>query len=398
MSTIPGDNNELLCGLFAVLGSTIENVRSYANVRYHTSRSSVLEGVVIPGATAGSFLLFEKPFDIRRRSLPLSPPFRSHIYSVPLLNLDSDAFPQFDFLFSFFPRFLERPHSITAVLYLQAFAHYLTFPSFLEKIGNPEVRKLSLFPLPFHTVYMTWLEAQAIQTTQRVPLNNGFNQLFWKPPAFTSYVSPQLEQGDLVVHVSYSVKGSDLASYFGVVSDTVVAYFARFCIVSVPSGEAFPFKQKLESFDDPREVCFEINTKKRTISYKKCVLQYALGDAVRILIATKHGANVRISVREGQTFRFEAVPEVRLQGAIHATNTDQLYQIPDRGKKFARFPTTSEWPDITSPLIPPVNSIEKFMHKYTEPPGKLSIHLKFARHPSEPNIKDILRGIYKTKT
>jgi hypothetical protein len=396
MSGIPGNKDELLSGLFAVLGSTIENVRSYANIRYHTSRSSVLEGVAIPGSATGSILVYEKPFDIRRQSILLSPPFRVNIYAVPLLNLDSDAFPQFDFLLSFFSRFIQNPQSITAVLYLQAFAHYLTFPTFLGKIGTAEVQKLSIFSLPFHTVYLTWLEAQAIQTIQRVPVNSGFSQLFWKPPAFTSYVSPQLEQGDLIVHVSYSVEGSDLASYFGVVSDTVVAHFTRFFLIAVPSGEAFPFKQRLEPFNDPREVSFEINTKNRTIGYQKSILQYALGNAVRILIATKHSATVRISVQEDRVFQLEPVPEVKLQAGIYATNTNQLYHIPDRVKRFKSFPIAAEWPDCPISLVAPVTSIEKFMNKYIEPPGKLSIHLKFARHASDPIVKDMLRGLFMT--
>jgi hypothetical protein len=87
----PRDDPVKLCGLFAVLGSAIESIRPYCNIKYHENRSSALDFIAIPTSELSKFKCYARPFNIRNppRFIEVAPNIT--VYAVPVVSLSEDA-------------------------------------------------------------------------------------------------------------------------------------------------------------------------------------------------------------------------------------------------------------------------------------------------------------------
>jgi hypothetical protein len=253
-----------LCGLFAILGATIENIRPYCNIKYHENRSSAQDFIAVPTSHEFEFKCYFRPFNIRQpaRYIKLAPHIT--VYAVPVIELCADSFPHFDFILSFFGQCMASLVSIVSSLYVQVVAHYLRFPAFVALATPAMAAALSRLYLPFDTIYGTWLLLRKLQHVRVVPECCGFQVLGFEPSPFVSYLSRQLAPG-AAVHVHVRLAGDDFPAYFGLVTDAVATRFTRFSIVEVPSGTVYPHFWRTEEFADPRAVDFEVDLSARRL-------------------------------------------------------------------------------------------------------------------------------------
>jgi hypothetical protein len=75
------------------------------------------------------------------------------------------------------------------------------------------------------------------------------------------------------------------------VSHPVVVMFSQFAVVSVLTGDAFPFSQKPEPILDPHQVVFDVNTKENAVKDQNSICQCTFG-----------GATMKLFMEESQFF------------------------------------------------------------------------------------------------
>jgi hypothetical protein len=310
------------------------------------------------------------------------------VYAVPLTELSPESFHEFDFILSFFGQCFDSLFSIESSLYLQLLAHFMKFPSFVEKITPEMVAKLSQSPLPFHSLFQTWTYAHLLQFLEEQPECCGFGMMGLTSSVWTSYISPQL-QPNAVIQVSFKYTGEP-AALFGVVTDTVEPRFTRYSMVEVPSGTIWPSLERSPPIPDPLEIDFEINAKDRSLKWATGVAPFPLGPAFRIIIALKKESTVEISVDQSAWIK-DSPPVVCEQRAPASSFAEALFQLPEIVARMPGLP--KELPAIHD-LIRPIPESEKVLFSYADPPFGITSHIALADYSSACLVEALRRGLF----
>jgi hypothetical protein len=391
------DDPIALCGLFAIFGGTLENIRPYCNIKYQENRSSSLDYIAVTTERADQFMCYARPFVLHEpaKFIWLSPTVL--VYAVPLLVLSPDSYDNFDFILSFFTPCFENLASITSALYVQVLAHYLKFPEFIEKMTPDMIHQLSISSLPFHLIYSTRLIARQMQTLEPYPEVSGFSGIAYRPTAFASYLSPQLLPM-ASARITYKIESGDPVAYFGIVSDTVERYFTRYSLIGVPSGVWYPFNQKFPKFTDTTSVDFWVDVQAKEIRFADNAVQFPLGEKFRILIAAKKDSAISIEVNPPLQEICDAFgcPTICDHGATAIHGSSNLFITPPVVKQMKNIPRElDDFPNIRD-MIEPVPTGYKVYSNFTEPPSLISIHPGFATHASPAIVSDWMRGLFRT--
>jgi hypothetical protein len=179
----PRNDQILVCGLFAVLGSIVEAVRPYCNVKYHDKRSDGLDYIAVPTEHQDSFLCYRRPFVLSEPAQRIKVTPGVLIYPVSMVSLTPEVFGDFNFILSFFDDCFADLGSVRSALYVQVLAHYLKFPGFVEMFTPEMCTKLARFPLPCHLIPSTLVIAKQTHALEIVPPVCGFNAVSSGPTA-----------------------------------------------------------------------------------------------------------------------------------------------------------------------------------------------------------------------
>jgi hypothetical protein len=380
-----------LCGLFAVLGATIENIRPYCNIKYHENRSSALDFIAVPTSRQFEFKCYFRPFNIRQppRFITLAPHIT--VYAVPVVELSAESFPHFDFILSFFDSSITSVTSVISALYVQVLAHYLKFPAFVDRITPEMVSVLSRSHLPFHSIYGTWMLLRKLQKVQVVPENCGFGVLGFEPSPFVSFLSRQILPNS-IIHVHVEFDGGELPCYFGLVTDNVATRFTRFSIVEVPSGVVYPYFWRTTEFENPREISFEVNLQIRRLIWNGRKAHLPLGDHFRIIVTAKATVRVSIVVDE-DAFVKDGCPLISKQESPPVSER-RLFEIPEVVAEVKHLPPSLEGFPTLQPLIEPLPDEEKLLASFIEPPSRIAIHTGIATYASAELIRSHRDGLF----
>ncbi|OHT14900.1 hypothetical protein TRFO_14695 [Tritrichomonas foetus] len=390
------DDDVMVCGVFAVLGNSIELIRPYCNIKSHENRSTTSEYISIPTSSRNRFFCYERPFDLARKPFNLTVTPQNLIYAVAVVVLDTQAFDNFDFILSFFDECFDNLASIRSVLYLQVLGHFLKYKEFVDKIKPNMVKMLSLSPLPFHTIPTIIGLIRGFQVLPDLDVIDNFYQIQYNSTSYISYVSPQLLP-EKKFDVSFKVSDDESPFYFGIISDDVERYFTRYSMVCSPSGILYPYKESIEEFEPEKQTTFFIDTNKHSFTVGSKKIQFPPGENFRIIIAARKSVKVKIRC-DKSNFNYEGVPSICQHGAIMADNIESLFKLPKNisKSKDATLPYhLNDYPDIRS-VVEQIRIKKKLSFNFQEPPDYVSIHVGFATHASKGYVNELIQGLFKT--
>lgn len=398
------NDDRMVCGVFAVLGNSIELIRPYCNIKSHNNRTTTSEYIAIPTSQKTQFFCYERPFDLNKRPFNLKVSPHNLIYAVAVVVLDTHSFDNFDFILSFFNECFDDLASIRSMLYVQVLGHFMKYNEFVEKITPEMINVLSLSPLPFHTIHTIVGLIRGFQMLPDLETVDGFYQIQYNSTSYVSYISPQLKPGqkfDLSFEIN-SKKNSkknnnETKFYFGIISDDIERYFTRYSVVCSPSGILYPFKEKLRDFKPSNEMTFFINTIKNKLVVGDEVIDFPRGDFFRIIIATDKSDSIKIHC-DSNVFNKDGVPAICQHGAIMADNVEPLFNIPKVIQDFKEKTLPSDldsYPEVDS-IVKPISIKTKLTCNFQEPPDYISIHCGFATHASKGLVEQLNKGLLKT--
>lgn len=399
------NDDKMVCGVFAILGNSIELIRPYCNIKLHSNRSTTSEYIAIPTAQKTLFFCYERPFDLNKRPFNLKLSSNNLIYAVPVVTLDTNSFNDFDFILSFFDDCFNHLGTIRSMLYVQVLGHFMKYKEFVDKITPQMVDILSISPLPFHMIHTIVGLIRGYQKRPDLEKVDGFYQISYSSTNYVSYISPQLKAGQKF-EVSFKVTSegnekenhSDPKFYFGIISDDVERYFTRYSVVCSPTGVLYPFKENLKSFKpNSNKTTFKINTSKNKFIVGDEIIHFPRGEYFRIIIAANKKDTVRINCDE-KYFNIDGIPSICPHGAMMADNNEPLFETPKVIQDFKSKALPSEldsYPEVGS-LIKPIPLRTKLQYNFQEPPDYISIHLGFATHASKELVQQLYKGQLKT--
>lgn len=402
---IDHDDEKMVCGVFAILGNSIELIRPYCNIKSHNNRSTTSEYIAIPTSQKTQFFCYERPFDLNKRPFNLKVSSSNLIYAVSVVTLDTHSFDDFDFILSFFDDCFEDLASIRSMLYVQVLGHFMKYKEFVEKITPKMIDILSLSPLPFHTIHTIVGLIRGYQKLPDLDTVDGFYQIQYASTSYVSYISPQLkpyQKFDISFEITTTNKKkksstSEPKFYFGIISDDVERYFTRYSVVCSPTGILYPFKEKLSKFVPSNKATFFINTHKNKFVVGDEIIDFPRGDFFRIIIAANKSDKIKIHCDE-KVFNRDGVPAICPHGAIMSDNLEPLFDLPKVISDFEGSTLPSEldsYPEVGS-IIKPIPLRTKLACNFQEPPDYISIHCGFATHASKELVQQLNKGQLKT--
>lgn len=392
----------IVCGIFATLGNSMESVRPFCNIKYHSNRSSVSEYIAAPTNVPTTFLCYERPFNINRPALNRTVSPQNLIYAVSVVKLDIQTFNDFDYILSFYDEIFKNLASIKAVLYVQVLSHFLQYSEFISKFTTDMITKLANSPLPFHTIYLTIANVRNMQPLAGLPQVDGFNQVEYSSNKFTSYISPQIKPKTKFT-VKFVVPKDTQPIYFGIISDNVERFFTRFSLVSCPFGVWYPYNNHIVQFKDLSNVSFDVDSERFLFTVEGQELEFPRGETFRVLIAIPKVAQIKINIVNSSSssspFDIAACPSICPHGAINAGSKSLLYTIPSQLKgqiKENYVPSDiNKFPTIKS-VVEPLPTGYKVKNNFNQPPDYISIHCGFATNASFQIVAENIRGLFKT--
>lgn len=392
------DDDVKVCGVFAILGNSIELIRPYCNIRSHNNRTSVSEYIAIPTSQKAQFFCYERPFDLNKQPFNLKVTPQNLIYAIPLVTLDNSTFNDYDFILSFFDDCFENLAQIRSMLYMQLLGHFMKYKDFVSKITPQMISMLSLSPLPFHTIPPIIGLIRGFQKMPDLEMVDGFYQIQFHSLNFISFISPQLKP-DQKFDLTFEVDDMDTTFYFGIISDDIKRYDTRYSVVSSPEGIVYPYKEQLNNFRKSNQITFFINTLDNVFHVGENKISFPRGDFFRVIISVRRNIKVKIYSDE-KNFNPHGVPSISESGAIMAENVEPLFTIPRAVERFDKTSLPREipkYPAITyNNLIEPIPLKTKLSNTFQEPPDYIPIHCGFATQASKKLVDEINRGLFKT--
>ena len=403
LETVPKDNEIALAGLFAILGGNLEFVRPYCNIKYHENRSTAQDFIAVPTTTQkNEFICYRRPFVLRDKPEVKQVARGVLVYAVPVLSLSPESFANFDFILSFFDQVFDRLESMTAILYVQTLAHYLTFESFLEKMTPEMIEKLWNCPMPFHEVDDTLKLVSHYQGMKHSPALGKFYSMHYEGMQHMTFVSPQLRaQHSFTVKYEAKLKPGVQnpnvpIAYFGIVSDNVDKHYTRYSLLSIPYGVQYPSGYRVTSVEVPFASEFEVDLGNKVFKWNGQSFEFPCGSEFRVLLAFQHGYDVSLEVSDEDVFDENAVPTIVWRGGTQSLNGEALFRMPDEVRRLSKPPSSIQDFPSWRPLVAPIPSDQKTRLNFIEPPSMISLHIGFSTHASKDLILSVIDGIFKT--
>lgn len=299
---------------FALIGFSMEPVRSYCLVKYHQN-TSFINCVVIPSPEQEEIVGYPIPFNFDHSPVTLRKDSR-RIYAYPALEMDESTLPCVDKILSFFGKCSRS--LIVSLLFSQTLARFTQFNSFVNKLTPSMLESMTNSVVSFSNIHRT---VELLRTiNERVGLLPNFQGFFpIKRGQQITYMSPLLFQSTRVsVHLA--------SGYIGIVSSAIEKECSRYLLVKVPSGEVYPaFCDPIE-FEDSEVWNVKINMKKKVFYVNGQAFGFPRGDMFRLVIGITDDVPLNIDYDEScfDESRSLCFRDHDLSGRTQILNIEQL--------------------------------------------------------------------------
>ena len=423
-SNFENANELIICGIFAVLGNSIENIRPYSLIRYHSNRLNYNEYYVVPRNSFKHLVFFPSPFNIDSDLVSFIPS-SIDVYPVPLYEIPTSKFPYFDFILSFFVPISDLIYTTptTLAIYMQVFSNYCNTTEFLQLLFDNSTREMKDYlqlvwtrllenPCSLHDINET-IKALDIVTNKRIiPEYNGFNVVSHEEMQYKTLLSPPIIENAPSFQISIEIpKTKDKSNfYFGIVSDNLEPTYTRFILIEYPSGTVYPildpdhpyhikfFSSQIIMRINPYEKSFSLCSNNYSKVTSENTFMFPYGSKFRTLVATNLSDINQLKI---QTIANNNIPIYDLNSTpviqYHDNMDDAaLYNFPGWVGKYSKNlpPLFSTIPAITN-IVNPYSLSVKVKNSFSIPPSNIIIHGMISNQASPELLQSLYRGYFK---
>ncbi|OHS97350.1 hypothetical protein TRFO_36445 [Tritrichomonas foetus] len=399
-SNMQNSNESVIIGIFAILGFTIENIRPYALMRMHTSRNELKEFYVIPKIETKKLVFYSRPFHLdSEKAIDMS--INPSSYAVPLIEIQPDQFPYFDYILSFFIFCNDSFYTSTTIfaLYMQVFASFCKSNNFVQLISPEFFLKLYENPLPFHDIVDTIRSLESLCSTRIIPESNVFDILAFDGLSYKTLLSPPIfpNAPDFETIISLPPLKSKFNTYIGIVSDNLEPTFTRYILIEFPTGNVYPMANHHVKFGSLSScIKLKINVFNRHFTINDNHFDFPPGMQFRIIVATNLEDISEVGIQthpDNQIFDINSIPLIQ---SFDDSDESKLYNMPGWTSKTAKnLPFDFTKISKVSNIITPYSNREKFQNCFTIPPSKIIIHGLVANQATPGILQSLYRGHFK---
>lgn len=398
-ANLQNTNESFILGIFCVLGLKIEEIRPYATVNYHPSRNEIYQYYAIPSNK--KLMFYPKPFHLQSDSIVSIPLQQSDIYAVPMIEIEPDQFPYFDFILSFYIPLTQLfcTTTVTYAIYMQTFASFCRNATFVSKISSDSLLKLYENPISFHNIKDT---IRSINSITHLGVNqeiSGFNVLSFNGIEYKSMISPVLLENVSSFEVTIMLPSTcPKCGYFGIISDNLEPFYTRYSLVSYPEGEFYPNTREVSPVKFNESLPFfkvTIYMPKRQFWIENRIFNFPIGSQFRIIFATKlpNINEVKVTINpEIGIFNMNSTPPIQ---SFDYSDSYELYSIPKWSYDYSKeLPSDiSKLPSL-SKIISPYSDKEKNRYIFTPPPSNIIIHGGYSHAASPMILQSLYSGMF----
>lgn len=389
-----------ICGALTIIGSYVEKLRPYCNVKYHSNRNSVFECIAIQQVNEEKYTyyyMFHRPFNIMSQYIQVRITPETMIYAVPMIILDPKEF-DFDFIISFFDYAFNQASKVTESVYMQVLALFCNEPGFVEKLNNRHMKKLVECPLPFSDISHTLTEIEKFGNLKTLPTVSGFSQMRYKDNEYISYISPQISAEAPAFTVTINTPPGQMKCFVGVISSCVDKHHTRYSLVSIPEGETYPIEtmSQLNVPQSTTSLTVTFNIKAASFKIGNAVYFFPDGKAFKIIVAMHKSIQFDVNVPQAASvFDTNTTPPQIQRGCIDFDEERPLFNIPSWAQGNVQLSHDITKMKSSSIYIGRLSTDEKLMSNFVPPPQYISIHIGFTSEASDSLVNEQVRGLYK---
>lgn len=385
-----------ILAVFSILGMRYENCRPYSVVNNHVSRNEMKHYYLIPNEKT-QVAFYPRPFHLLSDRIEYIDN-QDGLYSVPLIEVEPEDFPYFDFIQSFYLPISDCVYTtpIVYAMYMQTFASFSKNSQFVKQLNPSLIHKLYENPLSIHSIRGIWQITNMIKQKSIIPEICGFSIIKDDGNEYTTFLSPPL-----LTNCTFSITFElpnvvPNVAYVGIVSDNLEPYYTRYSLVSYPEGLTYPvpINKKITFSQHSTVLNMKVQAYERIFTIEKTVQPFPIGYQFRIIFSTKlpNYDNVKISI-----YSEKPVFQNTFNTVIEEVPTDYgrpLFQVPGWAMKFTLTKDISQLPDLPR-IFEPCSEPELFRTMMIQPPNNIILHGLLGSHMSPPIFSALFYGQFR---